>query len=166
VGNHRVDYEDDRLRIITADNVQIAGWFDAPELAHLRTLDRCFKRLKREIEGAIVFVNVVVSGVPKFSAEVREEAARQAADFDERDLATCHIILVDGFTGTAVRAFMSTATLLGRPTHPTKVFGDLPGAARWITTQLGREPRFTWEETRVIRLLRAAAEPLPARAAG
>ena len=42
-----------------------------------------------------------------------------------------HVILASGFTGTAVRAFMSTVILLGRPAVPNKVFSEPSAAAAW-----------------------------------
>jgi hypothetical protein len=160
MGGYEVVFSDSCLRIATVDNLELASWFGPPEMDHMRALDRTFKQLKRRNEDGVAFVNVVVGGVPRFSQEVRDEAARQTAEIDPRDLATAHLVLVDGLVGSAVRAFMSTTMLIGRPPHPTKVFGDISSTARWLAIQLGRNARYTWSEDRVREALQKAAEPM------
>jgi hypothetical protein len=166
VGGYEIAFSDSSLRVATVDNLELASWFDAPELRHMHTIDRVYKRMKRRVQGGCGFVNVVVDGVPKFSAEVREEAAKQTAEVDDRDIATAHLILVDGMVGSAVRAFMSTTILIGRPPHPTKVFGDIPTTARWLAIQLGKNEHYAWPEERLVEVLEKAAEPLSTLAAG
>ncbi len=166
MADYEVEFSDRCLRIATVDNLELASWFDAPEMKHMEAIDRVYKRMKRRVKGGVGFVNVVVGGVPKFSAEVRDEAARQTADVDDRDIATAHIILVDGIVGSTVRAFMSTTMLIGRPPHPTKVFGDIPTAATWLAVRLAENEHYPWPEARLADVLRRAAQPVSTAAAG
>ncbi len=166
VGGYEVEFSDECLRVATVDNLEIATWFNAPELEHMRTIDRVYKGVRRRTTGGCAFANVIVEGVPRFSAEVREEAARQTADVDERDIATAHVILVDGMVGSAVRAFMSTTILIGRPPHPTKVFADIPSTVSWLAIHLGKNERYSWPEERLREVLQRAAAPMSNRPVG
>jgi len=141
---YEVAFEDDGLRVATVDNVCISAWFEEPTLERMRIMDRSYKSLRHQLVRGGVFVSIAVEGVPRFSAEVRAEAARQTAATGKRDLVTCHLVLLRGLTGSAVRAFMSTMVLVGRPAHPTKVFGDPMVASRWIANLVPRDDGSPW----------------------
>jgi len=160
VGSFSVDYEDDTMRVGNVDNLTIAAWFDAPTLIQVRAVDRSVRRIRREVEGGVGFINVMVEGIPRFSAEVREEGARQTAILDGRDLVAAHVVLIGGLTGTAVRMFMSTVMLLGRPGYPTKVFGDGPLAAKWLAMHLAQNERYPWTPEQIERLFEEVSEPI------
>lgn len=160
VGKYTVDYEDETMRVGNVDNLTIAAWFDAPTLVQMRAVDRSVRRIRREVEGGVGFINVVVEGIPSFSAEVREEGARQTSVLDGRDLVAAHVILIGGLTGVAVRMFMSTVILLGRPGYPTKVFGDAHVAATWLSNQLSENEGYPWSVEQLEGLLEEAAEPI------
>jgi hypothetical protein len=69
---------------------------------------------------------------------VRNETIRMMKQTELFNLGSAHVILVGGFTGTAVRAFMSTTILLSRPRRPNKVFGEPEAAAAWLAPLLAR----------------------------
>lgn len=139
-----VVHQDPTFAVVIDDRVVAAVWKDAPTLAQMRRLRAATDRHKKMFPDGGAFVNIVVSGTPSFSNEVRAEAAKQTSDNDTWGIATAHVVLVDGFAGIAVRSFFSTMTLLGRSKVPTKVFGDLDEATRWIASHLRlRDPSCT-----------------------
>lgn len=105
-------------------------------------------------KGTALF-NVVLSGKPDFSTEVRAETARVSALNDTFTLATAHVVLVDGLVGAAVRAFLSTSTLLAKPISPTKVFGAIAPASDWMLAHL--EPSGeAWTKAELVALVERA----------
>ncbi|MEM9188035.1 MAG: hypothetical protein AAGF12_02575 [Myxococcota bacterium] len=152
----RILYQDQRLQICVQRNMFAAGWFGMPELRHMHEVERCYEDLRSEWPDGVGFANVIVGGVPNFSREVREDAARQTAKGDEQDLATAHLILVDGLAGAAVRAFLSTMLLVGRSTVPNRVFSDCGVAAGWVAGLLNRVPP-PWDATDMQRFLERVA---------
>lgn len=129
-------HEDATLRIAGHRSVMLAGWWDAPTGAQMAVLRRCSEQFQdRHPEGA-GFWDAIVSGTPAFTAEVREEAAALSARDDLFACGTAHVILIEGFRGTATRMFLSTVTLLGRPKNPARVFGEAAPAAEWLADGL------------------------------
>lgn len=124
------DVQDSTLSLACVRGLVIAVWRDAPTGGQLRELRRAMEEARERFETTAL-INLVLSGTPSFSAEVRDESARLTRDNDWT-LGTAHIVLVDGFTGVAVRSFFSTMLLLGRPKVPTKVFGSLEDGCVWL----------------------------------
>lgn len=140
-------YQDATLRQAYSRNLHVCAWYDAPTLEQMHAYGRAAKALSMRHEGKSGLINVVVTGVPRFSGEVREAAAEYTRE-GAHAVGAAHVILVGGLLGTSVRAFMSTIMLLGRPPNPTKVFGDVPHAARWMAGNFAErsEQRWTAEE--------------------
>ena len=61
-------------------------------------------------------------------------------------LGAAHLIAVGGLAGTATRAFLSTAVLIGRPRTPTKVFAQPREACEWLAEKAARSPE-SWTAT-------------------
>ncbi len=139
-------FKDHILRMTQERNCVLAAWYDAPTVPQLREFARAGKEIRRTYDQLALF-NVVLSGKPSFSQEVREETARMTRSESIFNLATAHLVLVEGLAGAATRAFLSTMVLVGRPRTPTKVFADREGAAAWIHgfCREGKE-RWTREE--------------------
>lgn len=148
--NLKVRYEDRTLRIAQVDNLFLACWSDAPTGPQMRQLGEHSRAFQDEHGPDTAMWDAIVAGTPKFAAEVRDEAASLTADEELFPLGTAHVVLLDGFKGTATRAFLTTAMLLGRPRHATKVFGNLDSAARWINECLQRGPDRNWDLQRVL----------------
>jgi hypothetical protein len=108
------------------------------------------------------FLNLIVSGTPRFSEEVRNELAEMARQRQVPELGTAHIVAVDGFRGTAVRAFLGTLFILSRPKTPTKVFGNGHDAGRWLAPLLGRG----WTPARIDEVGRTLIDTLGLEPAG
>lgn len=62
----------------------------------------------------------------------RREYANAIQRLSSRFERIAHVILAEGFKGTAYRVISSTIVLLARPTMPTKVFGDTRSVAGWL----------------------------------
>ena len=154
----RVRYADSTLRLTSLDNVIVAAWFDAPVLDHMRVIDRQTRYMRREHDVGFVYVNVAVTGIPKFSKEVIDEIERMGKLVTERDLATAHVVLMNGLAGTAVRTFLSTALLVSRPPEPNKVFADLTASVRWMLRFLTAAGHYVWTDERLLSFLQAAIQ--------
>lgn len=153
-----IRYDDPTLRVAVIHNLTVAQWRDAPTLGQMRALDRIDVAKRRLVTGGVAFLNVIVEGVPRFTDEVREEAARQTAGRSGRDLAAAHLVLIGGLTGAAVRAFLSTVFLLGRPKFPTKVFSDVAECARWLAPLISEAGGRQWTSDQIVELVRAVRE--------
>lgn len=139
-------YEDPTLRIVGHEELFLAVWTDAPSAEQMLELGRQSRAFQSERGPRTAMWDAIIAGRPAFSSEVREAAAELTADEDLFPVGTAHVITLDGLRGSATRAFLTTATLLGRPKHPTRVFGDPETAATWLSAQLG------WEQQRLLRL--------------
>ena len=155
----RVAYEDSTLRVGVVENLTIAVWFDAPSADQMRTVDRVDKAMRRASKGGVGFLNVIVSGVPTFSAEVREEAARQVAEGNDNNACAGHLILIEGFVGVAVRAFLSTVFLMAKPDYPTKIFAEPRLCARWMAESLDGAGEVRWTKERMELAIDALIHP-------
>jgi hypothetical protein len=131
-------HTDSTLRIVTARNVQVNVWSNAPTLEQMRVFGRTGVAHARQHPRGTGLINLVVRGTPSFSEPVRAEAVKLVKDEGIFSLGGAHIILIGGLAGTAVRAFMNTAILLGRPRRPNKVFGEAETAVAWLAPLLAR----------------------------
>jgi hypothetical protein len=131
-------HTDSTLRIVTARNVQVNVWSNAPTLDQMRAFGRIGAALARQHPRGTGLINLVVRGTPSFSEAVRAEAVKLVKQSALFSLGGAHIILLGGLAGTAVRTFLNTAILLGRPQRPNKVFDEAETAIAWLTPLLAR----------------------------
>jgi hypothetical protein len=111
----------------------VAAWRDAPTLAQTRPLRDVNRDLRRKLgDDGVAYCNIVLSGTPVFAADVREEITAINRDYGTRGLAQANLILIEGFAGTAVRAFLSTVNLIARTTAPVKIFSGRCDTERWL----------------------------------
>lgn len=133
-------FENATARIAAARNVVVAAWADAPRTTvELREFEKAGKRVSTQFEKRAVFANVILSGTPSFSQEVRDEVTRLTRT-PMFHLGTAQIILVQGLAGVAVRAFLATSFILSRTKIPNKVFGDLDFGVDWLHGRLCEGP--------------------------
>ena len=130
-------YDDAVLVMGTARNVLFGGWKDAPTVETLRTMEDAGREYARG-HGPLVLFNVAYGGTPSFSEDVRKETTRLTGDPSLFQLSRAHVVQIPGFKGAAVRAFMNTFILLGRPPHPTRMLGSSQAAIDWILPVLER----------------------------
>ena len=142
-----VFFENETARISIERNVVVAAWFTEPrEPKELREMERAGKKVSSKYKGASALFNVIVSGKPSFSEEVRNEVNRITSDDTLFAAATAHVILVEGFIGSAVRAFLATALVISRTKTPNKTFGDAPSAVKWVKERLDAAKSDAWSE--------------------
>lgn len=144
MGGIEIVYEDATLRQGYSRNLHVVAWYDAPSLSQMHAYGACARALAGRAGCPSGLMNVVVEGMPRFSPEVREATAEYTRE-GAHEVGAAHVILVGGLLGSSVRAFLSTAMLLGRPPNPTKVFGDVDGAARWMAGNFAARSSEPWE---------------------
>ncbi|MFK7987356.1 MAG: hypothetical protein AB8I08_15130 [Sandaracinaceae bacterium] len=145
-----VVYEDDTLRQGFSRNVHFVTWHDAPTADQMRAYGRTARDVHgRHSDGSGLF-NIVVTGTPRFSNEVRELAMTYTRE-GLHSVGTAHVILVRGLLGSSARAFLGTTVLLGRPPNPTKVFADIESAAMWMAKNLAERGSQTWSSEELSR---------------
>jgi hypothetical protein len=131
-----VPYSDACCRIGTSRNLVVYAWWDVPAVSQLREAGRISRAAARKHPSGTALVNLVVSGTPRFSEEVRAESARIARDSELATLGGVDVILLTGLVGVAARSFLETVNLLSRAPRPRKVFGEVPSAAAWVAGKL------------------------------
>ncbi len=138
--NDEIVFENETARIAVSRNVLIVRWADAPRnITELREFEKAGKRVAMAFDKRALFANIIASGTPTFSQEARDEVTRLTRT-PMFHLGTAQIVLVQGFAGVAVRAFLSTSFLLSRSRTPNKVFGDLTFGIDWMTGRLEGGP--------------------------
>lgn len=140
----RIVYEDGTLRQGYCRNLHVVAWYDAPSLDQMHAYGAAARSLSDRWGRKSGLVNVVVTGVPRFSAEVRDATAQYTRE-GAHDVGAAHVILVGGLLGASVRAFLSTAMLLGRPPNPTKVFAGIDEAALWMARNFATRSDERWD---------------------
>lgn len=137
-------YADGVLRIESCRNLLLCAWSDAPNVDQMRTFRVHARALDRRYPNNVALLNAVLSGTPRFSEGVRDEARRLIAE-GVMKLGSAHLILVGGLGGAAARAFLSAAILLGRSALPARVLGETEQAARWLSERLA-EGSVAWAD--------------------
>ena len=150
-------HSDSTLRIVIARNLQVNVWSNAPTLEQMRVFGRTGVAQARQHPRGTGLINLVVRGTPSFSEAVRAEAVKLVKQEALFSLGGAHIILLGGLAGTAVRTFMNTAILLGRPRRPNKVFVEAEPATAWLAPLLARgaEP---WSQAELAALVAQLAK--------
>ncbi len=124
-------YEDATSRQVYVRNMHLAIWYDAPTVEQMYEWGRRAEAIRKRNPEGTGLMNLVVSGTPRFSSEVRQ-AVKDHTERGVHNVGAAHVILVRGLLASAVRGFLGTAMLLGRPKNPTKVFADVAPAAEWM----------------------------------
>jgi len=134
-------HDDHVLRLGLCRNVVIPAWFNPPTVAHVRAMGRAIDNLARRHGPDFGMFDVIVEGTPKFSDDVRHELGKLVADPKSQGHGAAHVLVLPGFAGVAVRAFLSTIFLVSRGASPNKVFAELRAGAAWLAPRLstGRE---------------------------
>ena len=136
----RAVHEDPTLRISGCENLLLAVWSNAPDLAQMRAMGAALRGLARSQPAGSALMNIVVRGTPNFTEPVRTEALRLSRDPTISRLGGAHVILLSGLAGVATRAFLSTVTLVASQATPTRIFGDGKAAAAWLAERLAEGP--------------------------
>ena len=131
-------YKDETLTVAFAPRLIVAVWRDAPTFPQMLRLRAASEEQRRRAADGAALLNLVLSGTPSFSNDVRKEATSQTQATSGWGIANAHVVLVDGFRGVAVRSFFGTMMLLARTDVPTKVFGELETAVRWVAPLMER----------------------------
>jgi hypothetical protein len=153
-------YTDPILQIAAHRNLLVIAWSDAPTVDQMRECARAARVLARKYNGGIGLLDLILSGTPTFSTEVRDEAVKLNRDPALFRLGIADTVLVTGFVGVAVRAFLATVALLARSPVPTRVLGSLAEAEAWLLPQLvkGGEPWATGDIVKLARPIIAARQ--------
>lgn len=130
-------FRDERVSFYGFDQLFVAVWDDAPQLEQMLRLGEHGRAFESE-HGPVGLLNIAAAGRPRFSDDVRKIAADYTRDGTLFQSARAHVILMTGFAGVAVRAFVNTFLLLGNPPVPTRMFSSLESATEWLPQHLGQ----------------------------
>jgi hypothetical protein len=137
MGDVTTEFQDEILHLVAGPRIIVAAWRDAPTMVHMKPLWDLNAAIRRRLgDDHVAYANVVLSGTPLFSSEVREEVTALSRDYGSRGIAQANLILLEGFAGTAVRAFLSTMNLIARTKAPVKVFGTREETEHWLLERL------------------------------
>jgi hypothetical protein len=126
-------HADEVLRIVIDRGLCVARWADAPAAFHFPLVTAAIREAGRELGRAGLFNVIDAPGkMPRFSEPVRQAGARMARDITPLVAATAHVVLLDGFSGAAVRMFLSTLNLLARGGPIATVHATLEAGAEWL----------------------------------
>jgi len=126
-----------QVELIASRNLALAIWRDAPTIEVLREVSRAGRALAKQQPNGSGLVNLLVSGTPRFSEDVRAEVVKIARDATLYPLGIARVFLVPGLAGVAVRAFLNTVTLVAGPSsRPLRAFTTLEDAAAWLAPKL------------------------------
>lgn len=154
MGGNEILHEDQTLRVATRKNLGISVWTGAPEVGQIRAMYRITERLTKAWPDGAALLSVIVRGTPSFSEQMRGELVKSLKT-NRPLVGSAHLILAQGFAGTATRAFMSTVILLARPPTPNRVFGAEDEALAWLQDQL-RSTKAQWAPGELRTALQAA----------
>lgn len=149
-------HTDATFRIFCSRNLQVNIWADAPTITQMRAFGRFGAAHARRHPRGAGLINLITSGTPSFSEEVRDATVKLMKEPDMFRLGAAHVVLLDGLKGSAVRAFLSTMMLIGRPPIPNKVFSDAESAARWLGPQLAPGAE-AWSQLELVQLIKQAS---------
>ncbi|HWB74005.1 MAG TPA: hypothetical protein VG755_03595 [Nannocystaceae bacterium] len=128
-------YADERVLMCHEGALFLCGWSDAPTATQMKALGEHGRRVEAE-HGPSSLINIAFGGVPKFSDEVRALAAEATADASRFQRSRAHVVMIGGFTGVAVVAFINTFVLRGKPPRPTKIFRSTDDAIAWTAPHM------------------------------
>lgn len=137
-------YRDERVGLYGEDRLFVAVWDNAPRLAHMEALAKYGRAFESEA-GPTALLNIAAAGHPEFPDDVRRIASDLTRDPTLFQVARAHVILMTGFAGVAVRAFINTFLLIGNPPKPTRMLSSVNAASEWLP-QFVEDPRWTAEE--------------------
>ncbi|MBK8254826.1 MAG: hypothetical protein IPK82_19470 [Polyangiaceae bacterium] len=133
-------HEQKMLRIASHGNVIINVWNDAPDVSQMQAYMRVAQHFCATRPRVTALLNGVIRGTPSFSEGVRDEVVKSMRMRGTFKLGVAHLITVGGLAGSATRAFLSTAILLGRPKTPSKVFSNPRESCEWLASRLHGTP--------------------------
>ncbi len=144
VGEVKSYYRDGIVHMVAAHRLVVAAWWDAPTVTQTDALWRINRDVRTWTgDDDVAFCNIALAGTPIFDSEVREQIQAMNREYGTRGLAQANLVLLEGFAGTAVRAFLSTVNLVARTKVPVKIFGKRPETEAWLGEMLvTREPGF------------------------
>ncbi|MBZ0120735.1 MAG: hypothetical protein K8H88_27320 [Sandaracinaceae bacterium] len=124
------------LRIAYEGPLLVAVWTGAPQTGQISEINRVASRASAAHGRPVALFDVIAEGRPEFTEALRKEGAKVVQTSSDIVLAVAHVVVPKGLAGSAMWAFLSTMTLLGRASAPTKVFGNLQDGAHWLASQI------------------------------
>lgn len=114
----------------------LCRWVDAPLLPQMNEMERVARAYEAQQPTGCSLANVVVDGTPVFSNEVRRRSTELTGDPTLFDGFRAHVVLLGGLRSLAVRSFINTFLLLGKPPRPSRALSSIPEAVDWMLPQL------------------------------
>lgn len=131
-------FEDRAFRLFADRNLAIAHWLGAPTPEHFVQISRLAARQRDEHPAGCAFISRVSSAkLPRVSLGMRHRL-RSSLRGDDRDLASAHIIELEGIPGRAARRIVSLIMSLLGHRAPSGVFAAAPAAVDFLLPHLER----------------------------
>ncbi|HJL16236.1 MAG TPA: hypothetical protein RMH99_11305 [Sandaracinaceae bacterium LLY-WYZ-13_1] len=109
-------------------------WIGGPSLHALDRMehheDALLRRHPEGITSLFVIREIRITRPP--TGEVKRRADELASKYFPHLVGTAQVVDGSGFSASMARTFLTAVTLFGRSQAPTKVFGDIGSATRWI----------------------------------
>src|SRR5580698_9691987 len=102
-------HEDATLRVGVCRNLFVCAWYATPETAHIRALSRAAQAHSIKHGEDHVFIDLVLSGKPLFSEEVRDGMVHLMSDTRVQGRGVAHVVEPTGLAGVTLRAVLSTS---------------------------------------------------------
>jgi hypothetical protein len=149
-------HDEPKFGLAARRNLIVALWRDAPRVEWFRAIREVAWPHASGVPEGGGWINLIVSGTPRFSDEARREAAEVSKRDDLYTRGTAHVVTLPGLAGAATRAFLGTIFLLARSKTPTKVFATTADASQWLAPLLGAQ----WTPGEIVELCRICEETL------
>ncbi len=143
-------HDDASFRLGVRKNLVVPVWSNTPEVAHIRAFGRALAAVHATHGKAFGVFDVVVAGKPNVGDDTRDELLGILKDPRFDGHVAAHVVLIPGFQGAAVRAFLSTVSLVSRMRTVSKFFGEVREAAAWIAPHLSQGGREAWSARDVL----------------
>lgn len=105
-------------------------------LADMDHIERASERWHAKVNGKLVEMVVILPSNTKMTQDERVRMTKIIKRWEGKRVASATVILAQGLTGALHRSVLTGLQLLAAPPHPTKVFGTIAEATRWLAPRV------------------------------
>lgn len=128
-----VIFEDAEVKLGASGPLIIAVYKRAPTLGVMERLDAAeTKLLEKHPRLSVLTIISAVGDALKVDEKVRARGVELSHKYDKVVRGSAIVIAVKGLAAVVVRSFLSAFFLLSKSAMPSKTFGDVGEAVRWL----------------------------------